>query len=139
MEPSFDGPATVAPRVSIKTAPHLIVESSAPSARTISEIYDRFIADPRHPWSKRTAIAHITTRKWIAEAIGAETPITEITREGCREFVDLLRHLPRHADKRFPGMEIRKAVAAAKARGERRLINAANVNAYINRFGGVLN
>ena len=110
-----------------------------PTTRTIAEVYDRFIADPRHIWSKRTAIAHTTTRKWIVETFGAGTPLGAITREGCREFVDLLRNMPRHADKRFPGMNIREAVAAARAKGERRLINTANVNAYINRFGGLLN
>lgn len=65
--------------------------------------------------------------------------MNEITREGCREFVDLLGNMPSHADKRFPGMSIREAVAAARAKGEHRLINTANMNAYINRFGGVMN
>ncbi|MDB5715924.1 MAG: hypothetical protein JWO15_3321 [Sphingomonadales bacterium] len=114
-------------------------ESSVPPIRSIGEVYDRFIDDPRHTWSKRTAIAHTTTRKWIIEAFGAGKAITAISREECREFVELLRHMPSHADKRFPDMAIRDAVAAAKTRGEDRLINAANANAYLNRFGGVLN
>jgi len=110
-----------------------------PSTRTIADVYDRFIADPRHTWSKRTAIAHGTTRKWIIEAFGNETPLGDITREGCREFVELLRNMPRHADKRFPDMTIREAVASSKAKGDPRLINTANMNAYLNRFGGLMN
>tara|TARA_R110000868_G_C10735798_1_gene751980 strand:- start:57 stop:539 length:483 start_codon:yes stop_codon:yes gene_type:complete len=107
--------------------------------RTIGDVYDRYIADPKHAWSKRTAIAHTTTRKWVVEAFGEATSLNEITREACREFVELLRNMPAHADKRFPKLPMREAVAAAKLSGEQRLINAANVNAYINRFGGVMN
>lgn len=80
-------------------------------------------------WSKRTKIAHATTKRWVIEVFGSDTPIAEVTREGCREFVDLLRAMPRHADKRFPGLNIREAVAAAQAKGEIRLINTANLNA----------
>jgi len=109
------------------------------NGRTIGDVYDRFIADPKHQWSKRTQIAHATTRKWVVEVFGEGTPLTEITREGCRDFVALLREMPRSAHQRFPDMTIREVIAAAKAKGERRLISTANLNAYINRFGGVMN
>ncbi|MHA3842463.1 site-specific integrase, partial [Sphingomonas aestuarii] len=109
------------------------------SSRTIGEVYDRYVADPKHTWSKRTAISHTTTRRWVVETFGEQTPLTEITREGCRQFVDLLRNMPSHADKRYPDLEMKQAVAAAKAKGEHRLINTANVNAYLNRFGGLMN
>ncbi|AMU94212.1 hypothetical protein AOA14_06280 [Sphingopyxis terrae subsp. terrae NBRC 15098] len=114
-------------------------ETKPARTRSISEVYDQFIADPKHNWSKRTAVAHVTTRKWVVEVFGGDTPITDISREGCREFVDLLRSMPQHADKRFPNMSIREAVSAAKKQNERRLINTANLNAYVNRFGGVMN
>ena len=107
-------------------------------ARSIGEVYDMFIADPRHTWTKRTSIAHGTTRKWVVQAFGPETAMTDITRERCREFVDLLRRMPTHADKRFRGMPFRDAILEASIRGERRFINAANLNAYINRFGAVM-
>jgi integrase len=109
------------------------------STRTIGDVYDRFIADPKHQWSKRTQIAHATTRKWVIEVFGEEAPLTGITREGCRDFVTLLREMPKNAHQRFPDMTIREVVAAAKAKNERRLISTANLNAYINRFGGVIN
>ncbi len=120
-------------------ADHGAVAPSQIRPRTISDVYDQFLADPRHMWSKRTKIAHVTTKRWITEVFGSDTPIADVTREGCREFVDLLRAMPRHADKRFPGLNIREAVAAAQAKGETRLINTANLNAYVNRFGGALN
>jgi integrase len=134
--PMTDGSGFSTPTIPVKAT----VETAAvASVRSISEVYDRFIADPRFTWSTRTTIAHATTRKWVFETFGPETAISAISRERCREFVDLLRHMPSHADKRYPGMGIREAVAAAKVNGKTRLINAANVNAYLNRFGGLLN
>ncbi len=123
----------------ILAAPQPPALPSPSSTRTIGDVYDRFIADPKHTWSKRTQIAHVTTRKWVVEMFGERTPLTEITREGCRDFVALLREMPKSAYQRFPDMTIREVVAAAKATGERRLISTANLNAYINRFGGVMN
>jgi integrase len=131
----LDSRATTMPETQA-TGAHVVADISA---ATIGEVYDRYIADPRHVWTKRTITSHTTTRKWVIEAFGSETPLQAVTREGCREFVDLLRRMPRHADKRFPGMPIREVVTAAKARGETRLINTANLNAYVNRFGGLLN
>ena len=108
--------------------------------RTIGEVYDSFIADPRHAWSKRTTIAHMTTRKWLIEAFGAETPLNEITRARiCREFVNLLLNMPPHADKRFPDLTIREVIAASPSKVSIVGSIRANVNAYLNRFGEVAN
>nr|WP_096641209.1 DUF6538 domain-containing protein [Sphingomonas adhaesiva] len=112
---------------------------SPSNTRTIGDVYDRFIADPKHQWSKRTQIAHATTRKWVIEVFGEGTPLAEITREGCRDFVALLREMPKSAHQRFPDLTITEVIAAAKEKGERRVISTANLNAYINRFGGVMN
>lgn len=135
-KPSFNGLTALPPSVEILSPSQNL--KSAP-ARSISEVYDQFIADLKHSWSKRTAIAHVTTRKWVIEVFGGDTPIADISREGCREFVELLRSMPSHADKRYPNMSMREVVAVSKKQGEKRLINTANLNAYVNRFGGVMN
>ncbi|WP_082464019.1 DUF6538 domain-containing protein [Sphingomonas sp. Leaf17] len=127
------------PAISMRSTLVASPPTTPPITRTIGDVYDRFIADPKHTWSKRTQIAHATTRKWVIEVFGEETPLTEITREGCREFVALLREMPKSAHQRFPDMTITEVIAAAKGKGERRLISTANLNAYINRFGGVMN
>ena len=130
------------PPISLPWAPAAPQPPAPPppsNRRTIGDVYDRFIADPKHQWSKRTQIAHATTRKWVVEVFGEQTALTDITREGCRDFVALLREMPKSAHQRFPDMTIREVVAAAKARGEARLISTANLNAYVNRFGGVMN
>lgn len=123
----------------IPAAAHPPAPLSPSSTRTIGDVYDRFIADPKHQWSKRTQIAHATTRRWVIEVFGENTLLAEITREGCRDFVSLLREMPRSAHQRFPNMTIMEVIEAAKATSERRLISTANLNAYINRFGGVMN
>ncbi len=130
----LSGSTQLVPAVSQLPAP-----PSPSITRTIGDVYDRFIADPKHQWSKRTQIAHATTRKWVVEVFGEETALIDITREGCRDFVALLREMPRSAHQRFPDMKIKEAIAAAKAKGESRLISTANLNAYVNRFGGVIN
>ena len=141
----LDGPSRNGLEPVCLTTPNLVVPDAATLAasrvhdRTISEVYDQFLADPKHTWSKRTTIAHETTRRWVTEVFGAQKPITDITREECRAFVDLLRRMPAHANKRFPDMTVQAAVAAAKKRGETRCIGVANLNAYLNRFGAVLN
>ena len=137
LAPNVDSSAGSESPISAASQP--LVPAPPPSTRTISDVYDRFIADPKHTWSKRTQIAHATTRKWVIEAFGEDTALSDITREGCRDFVALLREMPRNAHQRFPSMAIREVVGAAKAKGERRLISTANLNAYINRFGGVMN
>jgi hypothetical protein len=105
-QPLADGPPSpLLALYAAAPAPPVSGQASTPP-RSIGEVYDMFIADPRHTWSKRTVIAHETTRKWVIEAFGADTAITDITREKCREFVDLLRRMPTHADKRFPDMNI---------------------------------
>jgi integrase len=120
-------------------APQPPAPPSPSTTRTIGDVYGRFIADPKHQWSKRTQIAHATTRKWVIEVFGEGTPLAEITRDGCRDFVALLREMPKSAHQRFPNLTITEVIAAAKAKGERRLISTANLNAYVNRFGGVIN
>ena len=47
--------------------------------------------------------------------------------------------MPAHANKRFPDLSVEAAVAAANKLGETRCIGVANLNAYLNRFGAVLN
>jgi integrase len=52
--------------------------------------------------------------------------------------VEFLRSVPRNAQKRFPHLTLTEAVAATAESSIDR-INAANVNAYLNKFAGALN
>ncbi len=83
--------------------------------------------------------AYETTGRWIEEFFGADTPAASITRQRCREFLAFLMAMPRHANKKFPGLSIVEAVARTADRTDVVRINAANVNAYVNKLNGALN
>ena len=71
--------------------------------------------------------------------MGGDTPVRTITRAQCRDLIDTLRWLPRNASKLYPGLSPVEVAAASKAAGRTDLINAANLNAYLNKLGGVFN
>ncbi|GLV22257.1 hypothetical protein TomMM35A_21080 [Sphingobium sp. TomMM35A] len=113
--------------------------AAAPKAKTLGEVYDLYTTDPRHTWRERTRIAYRTTRNWVMEFFGEEIAINDIAHEQTRAFVQSLTQVPRHADRKFPGLTIVQAVEAAKQRPDTGVISIANVNAYLNKFSGVLN
>ena len=129
----------VAERLLIDGAMAEPIASPTLKVKTLGEVYDLYTADPRHTWCERTRIAYRTTRKWVMAIFGEDIGISEITREQARGFVQFLTRVPRHADRKFPGLTIVQAVEAAKQRPDAGLISVANVNAYLNKFSGVLN
>ncbi len=108
-------------------------------SKTIAEVYDAYLADPRQSWCPRTAQSYETTKRWVLDVFGPDTPISDITRESCREFVQLLMHMPRFAYKRFPGVPIPEVVEMTLGRDDIPRISVANVNAYLIRFCCVMN
>jgi len=106
---------------------------------SLSEVYRRYLADPRHLRCARTIESYGTTGRWIAEFFGGDTPVRQITREQCRAFVTFLQSVPANAHKRFPNLTLRQAVEVTTDRSDVERINAANVNAYLNKFAGALN
>jgi integrase len=106
---------------------------------TLGEVYDLYIADPRHSWSPRTKQAYRTTRRYVCEAFGEKTPIRSIAREDCRQFVTTLCAMPRHANNKFPKLQMKEAIEAAAKAGGMETISVANVNAYLNKFCSFMN
>lgn len=111
----------------------------ATSGPTLRELYDAYMADPTRDWSPRTRFAYETTRRMVLAVLGGETPVRAITRAHCRDLIETLRWLPRNATKLYPGLSPVEVAAASKAAGRTDLINAANLNAYLNKLGGVFN
>ncbi|MBX3452878.1 MAG: site-specific integrase, partial [Planctomycetaceae bacterium] len=105
----------------------------------LGEVYDAYMSDPTHDWSPTTRTAYVTTRRVVLSVLGESTPIRSISRADCRGLVDVLRALPRHASKVYPGVPPREAAGRARAEGRTDLINAANINAYLNKLGGIFN
>ena len=105
-----------------------------------AEAYDRFIADPTHAWSRRTRIAHLAARSLAMSIIGPDIQIRAITRAHCRDFVDVLKRIPKNATKRFPDLSPR---AAADQEGPncdtKERMSVANINSYISKLGSFFN
>ena len=118
---------------------HGTVRQSVKTERSLREVYQLYLDDPRHERCHRTTESYQTTGRWIAEFFGANTPVAAISRERCRAFVEFLTTVPKNAHKKFPGMTLAEAVAATAKSPEVPRINAANVNAYLNKFAGALN
>lgn len=111
----------------------------AANGPSLGEVYRHYLSDPRHNRCHRTSEAYRTTERWMAEFFGAETPIKAISRERCRAFVDFLMSVPKNAHKKFPELTLTEAVAATAHDPSVPRINAANVNAYLNKFAGAMN
>jgi len=130
------GSATLARKVS-KPPPGL--GSQAAAGPTLRELYDAYMTDPTRDWSPRTRFAYETTRRVVLAVLGEDTPVRSITRAHCRDLIETLRWLPRNASKLYPGLGPVEIAARARETGRTDLINAANLNAYLNKLGGVFN
>jgi integrase len=106
---------------------------------SLEAVYERFLADPTKRRSTRTLLAHQTTCRVAKEVLGAETPIKSISRENCRELLDILHWLPVNYSKKYPKLTVRQAAAKAQADKSIATINATNLNAYMARFATMLN
>jgi len=106
---------------------------------TLREVYDAYMADPTRDWSPRTRFAYETTRRVVMAVLGEDTPVKSITRAHCRDLIEAIRCLPRNASKRYPRLSPVEAAARAREVGDTDLISPANLNAYLNKLGGVFN
>ena len=132
------------PRQGAANAPQVPKPVAAPveaatEGATLGQVYDAYMADPTRDWSPRTRFAYETTRRVVVAVLGENTPVRSITRAHCRDLIETLRSLPRNASKRYPRLNPVEAAAKAKETGDSDLISPANLNAYLNKFGGVLN
>ncbi len=114
-------------------------KEAAVAGPTVGELYDAYMSDPTRDWSPTTRMAYQTTRRVVLAILGEHTPIRSITRAQCREMIEVLRWQPRNASKLFPGLSPVEIAARAKAEQRSDLINAANLNTYLNKLGGVFN
>jgi len=116
-----------------------VVEAEPLPGITFGDLYDAYMNDPTRGWSPTTRMAYQTTKRIVMAILGKDTPIRSITRTQCREMIEVLRWQPRNASKLFPKLGPVEIAERAKAEQRTDLINAANINTYLNKLGGVLN
>lgn len=97
--------------------------ASAPSnGLTLAEAYQQYVDDPTHRWAGRTRQSYDTCRKLALSVIGPDVPMGALGRTHCRDFLGVLRHRPRNANKRFPKLTAREASQRARAKAGPTLI-----------------
>jgi len=129
---AFTEPAPIAAATSV-------AEPEEPNGITLGDLYDAYMDDPTRDWSPTTRMAYQTTKRIVLAILGKDTPVRSITRSQCRDMIEVLRWQPRNASKLFPKLSPVEIAERAKAEGRTDLINAANINTYLNKLGGVLN
>ncbi len=114
---------------------------SVPSIKPLklSDAYERYMNDPTHSWSARTREAYETSRKLAVSVIGADMPLSDVSRLHLRDYIDVLRFLPKNATNRFPKLTAREAAAKARADGDENVMTAANANVCIANLSSFLN
>ncbi|NBB41603.1 tyrosine-type recombinase/integrase [Sphingobium yanoikuyae] len=139
LEPSHDNfhQRRAASNDAINSSRELPVNETPPL--TFGDAYDRYLADPTRAWGARTREAYETSRRLAVSVIGKDTPMRTVSRSQCRDFIDVLRFLPRNASKRFPNLTARQAADRARLRGDADLMSAANANACIANLSTFLN
>jgi integrase len=120
-------------------APISVAEADGASGPTLGELYDAYMSDPTRDWSPTTRMAYQTTRRIILAILGEDTPIRSVTRPQCREMIEVMRWQPRNASKLFPKLSPMEIAERAKVEQRTDLINAANINTYLNKLGGMFN
>ena len=112
----------------------------SPSAkRTLNELIDAFQADPgRGSRTGKTDVDYAMVFLALREVVGADTPVTRITRESAKGVRDLFRALPPNATKRFPGKTLSQAAEVATRTGLRPL-NTQTVNSHLTKVATLFN
>ena len=114
------------------------METGANDALSLSSAYSFYMDDPTHHWSASTRQAYETTRRFAVGVLGEDVPVAMLARSHCRDYLEVLRHMPRNAAKRFPKLTLREASDHARERGDIELVSAANANAHLANFSSFL-
>ncbi|WP_167730158.1 site-specific integrase [Terasakiella sp. SH-1] len=127
-------------RTLIQTVVEEVLSVSAPRkpSLTLDELYHRYMDDPARSRSRKTIMTYQSVYNVLMEIFGDDKPIGDIDREDCRQFMNVVRHLPANAKKRFPRKSLVEISELAK---ERRMKPMAplTINKYVNKLSAMLN
>jgi integrase len=106
--------------------------------KTIQAVYDAYMADPGVIRSGKTVLAYETVFGLLIEIIGQDTPVSDISRETCREIMDTLRWLPPNSTKRYPNLTAREIAQKTRDAGKASGLSPATVNGYMTKLSALL-
>lgn len=105
---------------------------------TISELFNRYMADPAADRSPKSVIEYNSVFGVLTDLVGTDTSIYDVDRTLCRQVMEVLRYLPPHATKRFPGKSWLKISIIARERSLKPL-SPATVNKYLASLSSLFN
>ena len=116
-----------------------LADAEVIEATSLARAYTSYMGDPTHRWSASTRQAYETTRRFVVGVLGEHFPVGALARSHCRDYLEVLRHMPRNAAKRFPKLSLRAASKLAREQGDIELVSAANANTHLANFSSFLN
>ncbi|MBX7459834.1 site-specific integrase, partial [Qipengyuania huizhouensis] len=75
----------------------------------------------------------------VLSIVDRAMPVESLARQECRDFLDVVRHLPRNSRKRFPKLSFRQASELARSEGQVEVVSAAHANVNLANFSSFLN
>lgn len=127
-------------RTLIKTVVEEVLEVHAPRkpSITLDDLYRRYMDDPARNRSRKTVMTYQSVYNVLMDIFGADKPIADIDREDCRQFMDVVRHLPANAKKKFPKKTLMEISEIAH---EKKMMPMAplTINKYVNKLSAMLN
>ena len=103
---------------------------------TVSDLIEEYMADPSKHRGKSTQKNYTIIFRALKELIGADRPVSDITRDECKKIRDLLRTLPSNAAKRAKGKSLLQAAELAQKNGWP-LISAGTINGYLDKLNAL--
>lgn len=92
--------------------------SSEPNPVSFGEMVDRYMSDPARAHLTPKSVADYNAGfRMLKELVGEDKPARDVTREHCRDVLDVLMRLPPHARKRFAKHTLRQAADTAAEKG----------------------
>jgi hypothetical protein len=124
----------------IKTVVEEVLEVHAPKkpSITLDDLYGRYMADPARSRSKKTVMTYQSVYNVLMEIFGVDRPIADIDREDCRQFMDVVRHLPANARKKFPKKSLVEISDIARSKNMKPMAPL-TINKYLNKLSAMLN
>ena len=126
----------------LKTLIKTVVEevmgkTSATPSITIDALYHRYMDDPARSRSKKTIMTYHSVYNVLIEVFGKDKLIADISRDDCRRFMDIVRHLPANAKKKFPRESLMEISSLAKERGMKPMAPL-TINKYLSKLSALL-
>ncbi len=92
--------------------------TSEPNPVTFGEMADLYMSDPsRAHLTPKSVADYKATFRMLKELVGEKKPARDVTRDSCRDVLNVLMRLPPHAKKRFRTLTLRQAADRAEEKG----------------------